>query len=255
VIPNALAESVPFKWRKYLLLVQHGLTSGRELLADVRRYQDGHVGALLADIKEEFRVAAKARLRLLVVVKIVPLNEAGLLPNHRLTSARQIRGLERFLRGSQRGCELWYCKTTIDNSIFSVAGRIIMLPQEPLRAQIVEQVWRCSPRLIEQFNAEFAWPYVRGVRPGWGWRHEVEHLQDGTTLVLGRLRLEAEFRSAMGIIERARYLLEPFCDLLGKYHFAAFSLEYKVVGSKLHVIDWDTPDDTTVLRHEAMRLL
>ncbi len=49
--------------------------------------------------------------------------------------------------------------------------------------QNLEQVWRCSPRLIENYTTDFPYEYVRAIRPEWMWRPRIVecHLIDGET--------------------------------------------------------------------------
>jgi hypothetical protein len=130
----------------------------------------------------------------------------------------------------------------------SVAGRFIFTPLDSDREHSVEQVWRCSPRLLEQVSRHLPFPYLRASRYSWGWPFTIEGVQiprhwpldDPPTLV-------SEFFESMRLFERQRDSIEVFLAFLNSFGFRAYSLEYKIVGAKLNIIDWDTPDDRLVL--------
>jgi len=58
----------------------------------------------------------------------------------------------------------------------------------------------------------------------------------------------------MRCIEQEREKIEAFCTFLDSFSFKAYSLEYKIVGSELKIIDWDTPDDRQVLGSQDAHL-
>jgi len=64
---------------------------------------------------------------------------------------------------------------------------------------------------------------------------------------LNRSQLRSEFGYSMRHIEQEREKIEAFCAFLDSFSFKAYSLEYKIVGAQIKVIDWDTPHDKQVL--------
>jgi hypothetical protein len=72
---------------------------------------------------------------------------------------------------------------------------------------------------------------------------------------LSRLQLQSEFGYSMRCVEQEREKLSAFCEFLDSFSFKAYSLEYKIVGSQLKIIDWDTPDDRRVLGSQHVHLL
>ncbi len=240
---------VPLKWRKYLALVDFGFQSADELAAEIRRYPRSKVHRLVSDIRSDIRHDSRRARRSLYVVKLVPADLQGQLPNFRIDRASQLQQLVAFLT-AHRGVnyvEAWYCRTRIDSEVLSVAGRIVFTAANTGGTQIVEQLWRGSPRLLETYSNDFEFPYVRASRYSWGWPYSIEHVHRPRKSALSSLQLRSEFGYAMRCIEQEREKIEAFCIFLDSFSFKAYSLEYKIVASQLKIIDWDTPNDRRVL--------
>jgi hypothetical protein len=240
---------VPLKWKKYLALVDFGFQSADELAAEIRRYPRSTVQRLVSDISSEILHDSRRSRRGLYVVKLVPADLQGQLPNFRLERSSQLKQLATFLaaHSSETYVEAWYCRTRIDSEVFSVAGRIVFTAPDAGRTQLVEQLWRGSPRLLETYCGDFAFPYVRASRYSWGWPYSIEHVHLPRKSELSNLQLQSEFGYSMRCLEQEREKLAAFCAFLDSFSFKAYSLEYKIVASQLKIIDWDTPDDRRVL--------
>ena len=249
--------AAPLKWRKYLALVDFGFLSADELAADIRRYPRSQVHRLVSDIRSEIRHDSRRARGSLYVVKLVPADLPGQLPNFNVERSSQLKPLVEFLAAHSGGnhIEAWYCRTRIDSEVFSVAGRIVFSEANSGKTQLVEQLWRGSPRLLETYSDDFAFPYVRASRYSWGWPYAVEHVHLPRKSALSNLQLQAEFGYSMRCIEQAREKIEAFCTFLDSFSFKAYSLEYKIVASQLKIIDWDTPNDTRVLASRNLHLL
>lgn len=248
---------VPLKWKKYLALVDFGFVSEGDLTADIRRYQISRVHRLVNDIESDLRDDSQRARRSFYVVKLVPADLPGQLPNFRVEHSSQLKQLSAFL-AAHRGenyLEAWYCRTRIDSDVFSVAGRIVFSEADTGKTQLVEQLWRASPRQLETYSDDFAFPYVRASRYSWGWPYSIEHVhlprksarKSARESALSNLQLQSEFGYSMRCIEQDREKIETFCAFLDSFSFKAYSLEYKIVASQLKIIDWDTQDDTRVL--------
>jgi len=183
------------------------------------------------------------------VVKLVLADLQGQLPNFRVERSSQLNQLLAFLaaRSDENYLEAWYCRTRIDSEVFSVAGRIIFRAADTGRTQLIEQLWRGSPRLLETYSDDFAFPYVRASRYSWGWPYSIEHVHLPPNAALSKLQMHSEFGYAMRSIEQEKEKIASFCAFLDSFSFKAYSLEYKIVASQLKIIDWDTPDDKRVL--------
>lgn len=252
---------VPLKWRKYLALVDFGFQSADELAAEIRRYPRSKVQRLVSDINSEIRHDTEQTRRSLYVVKLVPADLQGQLPNFRLERSSQLKQLVAFLaaHSGETYVEAWYCGTRIDSEVFSVAGRIVFSAADTGKTQLVEQLWRGSPRLLETYSNDFEFPYVRASRYSWGWPYSIEHVhrprKSARKSALSNLQLQSEFGYSMRCLEQEREKLAAFCAFLDSFSFKAYSLEYKIVASQLKIIDWDTPNDRRVLGSQHMRVL
>ena len=246
---SELVPAEPLKWRKYLALVDFGFISADELAADIRRYPRSKVHRLVDDIRSDIRHDSRRARRSLYVVKLVPADLPGQLPNFNAERTSQLPQLVAFLAAHRGGnhIEAWYCRTRIDSEVFSVAGRIVISATDSGRTQLVEQLWRGSPRLLETYSDNFALPYVRASRYSWGWPYSIEHLHLPRKSALSNLQLQSEFGYSMRCIEQESEKIATFCAFLDSFSFKAYSLEYKIVASQLRIIDWDTPNDRRVL--------
>jgi hypothetical protein len=250
-------QPVPLKWRKYLALVGFGFITKEELETDIRRYRRGELRRLVSDVRSDIRLERRQGRRSLYVVKLVPADLPGQLPNFRLEGTSELKQLAAFLDAHGKGdhVEAWYCRTRVGSDVFTVAGRIIFTTTDAGRRQILEQLWRGSPRLLESYSDDFAFPYVRASRYSWGWPYSIEHIHTPRMSPLNKSQLHSEFGYSMRCIEQEREKIEAFCAFLDSFSFKAYSLEYKIVGGQIKVIDWDTPHDNQVLRGLDVHLL
>jgi hypothetical protein len=254
---SELMPAVPLKWRKYLALVDFGLASANELAADIRRYPISKAHRLVSDLGSDLGDDARQSRRSFYVVKLVPADLPGQLPNFRVERSSQLKPLTAFLaaHSKENYLEAWYCRTRIDAEVFSVAGRIVFSAADSGRTQLTEQLWRASPRQLETYSDDFVFPYVRASRYSWGWPYSIEHVHLPRKSALSNSQLHSEFGYSMQCIEQEREKIETFCAFLDSFSFKAYSLEYKIVASQLKIIDWDTPDDQRVLRSQGVHLL
>ena len=256
---SELVPTTPLKWQKYLALIDFGFQSADELAEEIRRYPRSKVQHLVRDIGSDMRRDSRGARRSLYVVKLVPADLPGQLPNFRLERSSQLKQLVAFLAAHRGGnhLEAWYCRTRIDSEVFSVAGRIVFGASNSGRTQLVEQLWRGSPRLLETYSNDFAFPYVRASRYSWGWPYSIEHVhlpqKSARKSALSSLQLQSEFGYSMRCLEQESEKIAAFCAFLDSFSFKAYSLEYKIVASQLRIIDWDTPNDRRVLASQRER--
>jgi hypothetical protein len=257
---NISVPPLPLKWRKYLALVDFGFLSAAELASDIRRYRITDVRRLVDDLRSDLHDDSRRARRSFYVVKLVPADLPGQLPNFNVERVSQLKQLAAFLdaHGHASYLEAWYCRTRIDSEVFSVAGRIVFSAGDAGSTQLVEQLWRGSPRKLETYSDDFAFPYVRASRYSWGWPYSIEHVhlprKSPWKSPLDHLQLHSEFGYSMRCIEQEREKIAAFCTFLDSFSFKAYSLEYKIVGSQLKMIDWDTPNDMRVLRSQDAHL-
>ena len=242
----------PLKWRKYLLLTEFGFLSKRNLQKQIARYPRHAIHRLTREIGDA--LGRIPRGTALFVIKLVTQDEPGGFPNLRVTSRDELASIPAFLNtwSSYPYIEIWTCYTSIDPSVLSVAGRLIMSSSE-VWEQSVEQLWRASPRMLESYHggSSFPYPYVRARRVGWGWPYDIQQVHipppKGKYAALSSEQLRVEFGEAMVSIERSREQLAFFAASIGDRGVNIVSIEDKLTGSRLDIIDWDTPDDRRVL--------
>jgi hypothetical protein len=253
---NIGVSAVPLKWRKYLALVDFGFVSADELASEIRRYRISEVRRLVSDLRSDIRDDLRRARRSFYVVKLVPADLPGQLPNFRVERSSQLKPLLAFLtaHSGKSYVEAWYCRTRIDSEVFSVAGRIVFGAANTGRTQLVEQLWRGSPRLLETYSGDFALPYVRASRYSWGWPYSIDHVHLPQKSALSNLQLQSEFGYSMRCLEQEKEKIATFCAFLDSFSFRAYSLEYKIVASQLKIIDWDTPNDRRVLGSQDVHL-
>lgn len=235
-------QRVPEKWRKYALLATFGLTTEEELASLIARvlWRDRQsIPSRIASLLSE------QRLETLIVVKLVPLYIGRQLPNFRVRSESDLNDLTKFLESQPelRFVEVWYCQTSVDPDVFSVAGRIRIAED----FHVLEQVWRCSPRMIEDWGKAFQFPYARAVRATWGWRWRIVDLYAPLNSASSQLAQRLEFEHSLQLFESQRARLQEFADAIEACGITAYSFEYKIVGEKIAIIDWDTSNDRKVL--------
>lgn len=235
-------QLVPEKWKKYILLATFGFTTEEELQSSIVRvrWKDRHT--LITKISSILTVSGPAAL---IVVKLVPQNIGRQLPNFRVRQKGDLKELGSFLNRHHdfRFVEAWYCQTDVDSAVFSVAGRIRIAEG----THVLEQVWRCSPRMIEDWGDGFQWPFARATRSGWGRRWRLAELYVPEQSFSPRFDQRLEFEHSLRLLEAHRERLEEFSDAIENCGITTYSFEYKIVRERLTIIDWDTTNDRKVL--------
>ena len=241
----------PDKWLKYELLDLYDLANIEYLRKSIRRFSRGEHATALTQLRREFQVASLDKRRVgedvLFVAKFVPSKLSILLPNVRIRNIKDLDLLRRAIRDrSDTKDELWFCRTNISPDVLSVAGRIAVDWGNGLNSQTIEQVWRCSPRLIETLSPTFAFPFVRATRHGWGWAPRVEHVHVPPSAKESQTTIRNQFAVALLRLDNIRTKLEAFVEAIAAIGLGV-CLEYKIEDNQLHIIDWDTANDSKVL--------
>lgn len=240
----------PQKWRKYELLENFGLANMEHLRRTVTRFPKEDREIVIRRIREEVESASgKTNEQHLFVLKFVPTHLAMLLSNIRVQGSADLDAMERAVKAEPTGSydEIWFCRTNVSAKSFSVAGRILVNATGGFGAHTIEQVWRCSPRLIERLGPQFPYPFVRASRSGWGWSPRIEHLHLPDAAPESEARLREEFAQALLKLDREREKLEAFVEAVLAVGLDVCCLEYKIEGDQLQIIDWDTGNDSMVV--------
>jgi hypothetical protein len=252
-------KAPPQKWRKYELLEDFGLADTEYLRRTIHRFPREQRTTFLSQLREEVKTATadgKREGQHLFVMKFVPRKLAMLLPNIRVQNMADLHVVENALRDEPFGDyeEIWFCRTNVSVKSFSVAGRILVDSSAGVDAHIIEQVWRCSPRLIESLGLTFPYPFVRAARSGWGWPPRIDQIHIPPHTPESAAAIRAQFAVALRKLDSARERLEAFVEAVLAVGLDVCCLEYKIEGERLQIIDWDTTNDSLVLnkllRHE-----
>ncbi len=131
----------------------------------------------------------------------------------------------------------------------SIVGRISLNNSDILPSinysQAIEQVWNCSHREIEKYNASSNVMYLRASREGWGRHYSIEKLS-GFSADEKRIAIH-QFVEIVKSIEVNREKIECFSDYLKELHIDELCLEYMLSDGQFRFIDWDTKDDKKVI--------
>jgi|SRR5712671_5480145 len=241
-------QPLPQKWRKYELLDLFGLTDIKYVRATIHRFRRDQPAAFLSQLRKAVTEASRncEPGEYLFVTKFVPSRLAVLLPNVRVQSMNDLETVERALREMRAEYdEIWFCYTSLSKGCLSVGGRL-MVDYSGKYSHTVEQVWRCSPRLIESFGPDFPYPLVRATRSGWGWSMRITALHLPVEAPETPAVIRTQFSTALRKLDQIRERLERFTDAIGLLGLNV-SVEYKIEGEKLQIIDWDTGNDLLVL--------
>jgi hypothetical protein len=237
-------RAAPDKWQKYEVLEEFGLAPVDYMSKTVHRYRWEDRQYVVSELERTLESQ-----REFCVVKLVPRRLSYLLPNYRIYTVADLEGLIKvFARPTRQFDEVWFCRTIIDASAFSVAGRVIVDRRAGDAAQVIEQVWRCSPRLIESIGHDFPFPYVRATRPNWAWSPQVKDIFLPAGWKSSEFQLRADFGRSLQYMYAYRERIIDFENFLFKCGCDAISLEYKIERNDLRFIDWDTHQDGHILR-------
>jgi hypothetical protein len=245
-------KAPPQKWRKYELLEDFGLTDTDDLRRTIHRFPREQRTTFLSQLREEVKAETangKREGQYLFVMKFVPKKLAMLLPNIRVQNMADLDAVEDAIRDEPFGDydEIWFCRTNVSVSSFSVAGRILVNSSAGMDAHIIEQVWRCSPRLIESLGQTFPYPFIRATRSGWGWPPRIDQIHIPPSAPESAMVIREQFAIAMRTLDRTREKLAAFVEAVLAVGLNVCCLEYKIEGERLQIIDWDTTNDSLVI--------
>jgi hypothetical protein len=237
----------PQKWLKYELLHHYGLADLRFLRRTIHRFPRSKHIRFLARLRSAMMSTPKDHLDTLFVVKFVPMHSGMMLPNVRLTHVDDLTRVKLAIeQESSDYDELWFCQTRVSPNGLSVAGRVAIDARGPT-GHVVEQVWRCSPRMIEILGPHFPYPFVRAQRIGWGWSPIIDEVHIPPGVPETKAALLHELGIALAILDERREQLELMSDAIATFGLDV-CFEYKLEGRHLQIIDWDTPNDSLVIR-------
>ena len=238
----------PLKWKKYLKLVEYNLTTLKELEKQICRFSINHIDDFFCTLKDEILRQRADSCKNMFVIKLVKNESFYKLPNFRVHDINEFNDVyNRLTKDYKKNFdEIWYCKTLIDDSVFSAAGRFCICETSRYLAQIVEQLWNRSPRLIETMSDNDDFAFVRAERIEWARRYNILELHPSEALSIDKIT--DQFNYSMLELEKLREKLEIFINYLRSFGLEIISIEYKIINGELFIIDWDTSNDLLVLR-------
>jgi hypothetical protein len=241
----------PVKWLKYLLLVEFELTSLRGLQEQIHRTPWQSRWQLFDDLSARLPPSGATPSEF-TVVKLVTTHSVGQLENIRLATRQSLSKLRRAFNEKRTDiAEVWDCRTRVGPALLSVAGRLAVSAKLEPFGQCLEQVWQCSPRMLEERGPNFKFPYARATRDGWGRSYRIDEVYLPAGWRRRAAAVRREFADSMVTLERMRSRIESLAEFIEAAHISSYSFEYKIVGGQLSIIDWDTSNDWEVLRNAS----
>jgi len=242
-------ESAPLKWLKRLLLVRVGLSSMETLLAEIQRFPMNKLDEARECCWLIATQAAEDGRPFMIVLKPVPKDSVGRIPNFRVYEPSQVDGVFSTLKSAyaETDREVWFCLSIVDDTTLSLGGRYTM--SKEYGPEIVEMIWYTSPRLIEEVSLpSFPFPFWRAKRyPGTlGFQTDLLHIpaKYGGKTDESQKKFLREAHWVMGTIRRYWGSIECLCAILYAAGAREVSLEFRVNAGDLAFIDWDTDRDT-----------
>ena len=243
-----MAQQIPNKWKKHLVLVEFGLKKQEDLENEIHRYSAFHVNTLIEDIKKQLKNDPDSGM---YIISSIPSHDCFKLPNFCISSLEDLQtfktSLDKYFYS--RFSEVWYCKKSFQNGHDVITGRISFDNRDWIDSikysHNVEQVWNCSHREIEKFNKNSKAIYLRASREGWGRRYHIDELrapskEDKDKVIKG-------FVQTVKGIESNKEKIEEYERYLKDIGINQLCLEYMLSQKGFSFIDWDTNNDKKVI--------
>jgi len=240
----------PLKWKKHLKLVEYGLRTYEDLVGRLHRFSTCDVEALCNAIRDEMKSDSQKREEAYYIIILVKKEQYYKLPNYRVYSVEDLNDFLPYINPKiHLYDEFWYCRTPYseNNKNMSVAGRMSFDYTNSFIIHTIEQIWNKSPRMIEEYNEDSKFIYLRASRPTWGYSYNYEHIHIPLMFNATTATIKKHFSETIVMIERIREKIEVFEEYMASFSFNIFSIEYQLINGKLNIIDWDSPNDRIVL--------
>lgn len=245
-------ETMPLKWLKYLLLERVGLTSMKQLEQSIHRFSPADVNKAKEYCHATLESHISNDYRSLIIVKVVYFEQAGQLPNFRITIEEDIASifdgdLKPYMRTAY---EIWLCESDIAESGINLGGRLAYPLGNVYQDTVVELVWYSSPRRIEEYRSHsFRFPFLGARRrPGSSqFVVDVMHIP---------FKYQSETATAPNLLADFHWVLQRLYDhseprqrleqILRGAGAKELSLEFKASSGRFSIIDWDTEIETAL---------
>lgn len=244
--PDELTNE-PLKWLKYVLLGQLGLRALDELTTEIRRFSIHDWAAAQAECVQILQRAERKQQEILVVIKLVPMDRAGQLPNFRVRSLAEVEEtFKKAMAASRPGYrdkQIWLCDSITEIGKLNLAGRMSLPSFGSSDSSMLEAVWYTSPRLLENVGLpDFAYPYIRACRPFGAYAYQIEELYIPEKFrgKLSEASLLSEYDWLIRQITAYRERIEALEASVAVAGAKELSLEFKADNGYFRFIDWDT---------------
>ena len=205
------------KWKKKQLLFAFGLATEEDIAEQTKRFTE------INEVLDYIRIDGST-----YIIKLVPIELRPKLKNFIVIDDKSKILFATDILNYRDYSEIWCCKNECGKGI-PIYGRFMT---DDL-SQTIEIIRGSTARLIE--NISDIYSYAVGSRVSWG-RHY-------NAINKGNL----PFHDVACWIEEKRDQIDSFFEQLKMIDVEALCLEFKVYKSGLVFIDWDTPDDKTVI--------
>lgn len=241
----------PTKWLKRLLMARIGLITVQELETQIHRYSLAELALARTECFTIASSAAASKKNFMIVLKVVPKGEAGLLRNFRIYSPGEVDGTFQQIEGyceplDQSGHKLWFCLSIIDPKTLSLGGRITLSGGH--RPNQIEMTWYTSPRRIEEFvGVGFPFPFWRAIRPVGKLAFRTDFIHVPEDFLVGHHDSVDDYLQDARLVLRRIWqystAIEDLCNVLFAAGVNEVSLEFILNAGILTFIDWDTEQD------------
>jgi hypothetical protein len=251
VFTSAELANEPLKWLKYLLLARLGLRPLEELTQDIQRYPFSNWQVAQSRCIDFLVKAQQHQQSSLIVVKLVPMDKAGQLPNFHISQLEEVEKVFKAVCAARQptDVEIWFCQSTVGIGTLSLAGRLTLPGYSSFGPSWLEVVWYTSPRLLENIDlSTFPYPYLRAVRHTGQLAYRVDKLHIPPTYLSSMDTDATQFlRDFQWLGTQIASYREKIATLEAILTYAGaneLSLEFKSDAGHFRFIDWDTEVET-----------
>ena len=237
--------NTPLKWLKRLLLTKVGLMRLDDLEHEINRFKMEQLEVAVEECLSLARTSETLSQEFMIVVKAIPKDEAGMIPNFRIYSVEDVDKVftefGELYKESDR--EIWFCQTIVSSSARNLGGRITF--PRTFHPQYIEMVWYTSPRRIEEvLSPNFPFPFWRGKKPIGRLQYQTEIMYIPDKYRQPIPQPEKKFlndakHTAKQIMEK-REAIDWLVAILYDAGAKEVSLEFITSEEKVLFVDWDS---------------
>ena len=244
---KGLKAPLTFKWKKKLVLEKYDLTSYFDILAETNRFQIDEDDLILKLLKKELGREEQISCRLVMV----PTKHQYKLPNYVIRTAEDLNGVPAFFQNKHQYQEIWYFTEDSQEYAQVISGRISYHWLRDDYVEYIELICGNTPREIEAYSLNSDSEYMRVSRGVGKTIYRVEAIQLGQTYTSEDQWMQTFllFRQKLSVYNSR---LAHFRSAIKANGISSMSLDFKLSRNRLSFIDWDTSDDSKILKIEIM---